>query len=409
MSETKRKLKLTRADTVKSRRQRWAWLGFIPMGTVTVCAGRGGEGKSTFALDVAAKFNHGQLDGDLSGQPHTVLVISHEDDPETVMKPRLIGAGADTTMVYFLGVEWTTDAVTYESVPKLPLDLSQIRQAIIATDARLLIIDPITSTMNGDLHKVEAVRAALDPLNALAQELDVALLAIMHFNKGVGNVSDKLSGSHAFRDVARSVLLFATDDETGKRIVTVDKSNYSDERGKSFSFELESVPVNTDDGHETTVARIANMAASELSVSDIVNRSYADDEEQAARSEASQFIIDYLKQCDGQQAPSRDVINAGKSAGFSESQMTKAKFKIRAEVQSQKGTFTPGPGGQPQASPWVWILSDDPNEDSAKIPKIPVSMSGESSESSVESSVPAIGHSDTSDTPLTGLNKKEVA
>lgn len=383
----KRTAKLTRADSVKSRRQRWAWADRIPLGTVTVFAGRGGEGKSTFALDLAAKLNHGQLEGDLFQQAHPVIVISHEDDPGTVMKPRLLGAGADTAMIYFLTIEWVNDTITYESVPKLPMDLESLKESIRDTGARLLIVDPITSTINGDLHKVETVRAALDPLNRLAQDLDIAVLAIMHFNKGAGNVSDKLSGSHAFRDVARSVMLFATDEDTGKRIVTIDKSNYSQERGQSFSFELQSVPVSTDDGAETTVARISSIEASDVSVADIVNRGNGDDSEHAARSEASQFIIDYLKSCEAFQAPARDVINAGKAAGFTEAQMTKAKFKINNEVKSQKGTFTPGPGGKPQSTPWVWILSD---EDSPNIPNIPRSRERESSESSLESSLPPV-------------------
>src|SRR5690606_16188837 len=134
------------------------------------------------------------------------------------------------------------------------------------TGAKLVMIDPIPSTIGGDLHKVADVRRALDPLAVIAQELDVAIVGVMHFNKGGGSASDKLSGSHAFRDAVRSVMLFATDDETEQRIVTIDKSNYSTARGSSFAFNLVSETVYTDDGHQTEVGRVEYLGDTDLDV-----------------------------------------------------------------------------------------------------------------------------------------------
>ncbi|WP_152273744.1 hypothetical protein [Arthrobacter koreensis] len=68
-TETKRLL-LTPASLIKSRRQKWFWepykgSGVIPLGTGTIAAGQGGEGKTTFMLHLAALLTQGLLPGDL--------------------------------------------------------------------------------------------------------------------------------------------------------------------------------------------------------------------------------------------------------------------------------------------------------------------------------------------------------
>jgi hypothetical protein len=94
---------------------------------------------------------------------------------------------------------------------------------------------------------------------------------VMHFGKGQGNASDKVSGSHAFRDIARSVLLLAVDDETEQRILTVDKSNYS-QRSASLAFSVDSASVATDDGEIAVVGRAHLIGETLLTVHEIVNR-----------------------------------------------------------------------------------------------------------------------------------------
>ena len=340
MSDT-RSLVLRQASTIRTKRQRFLWTGRIPLGTVTIFAGRGGEGKSTFALHIAALANRGQLEGDLHGKSVPALIISHEDDWGTVMKPRLLAAGADTALVYQVSVSMTVDAITMEMVPKLPIDVELIRQAVIETGAKIIIIDPITSTIGGDLHKVAEVRAALDPISQLAQELDVAIIAIAHFSKGSGNVSDKVSGSHAFRDVARSVLLFATDEESGQRIVSVDKSNYSADRGTSFAFNLVSVDIATDDGNTTSAAHVDYLGDSDVSVSDIVNRTPDGDEDD--RSEAERWLIGFLEDSGGA-AKAEDVRKASTRDGFEWRTMQRASKKI---VEKSKSGFQ---------GHWRWML-----------------------------------------------------
>jgi hypothetical protein len=344
MTNETRSLTLTPASLIKSAKQRFAWDPYLPLGTVTIFAGRGGEGKSSFALHLGAQMQTGSLPGDLAGEPRSVLIIGHEDDWSTVMVPRLVAAGADLGSVYKLAIRTVLDDVTHETIPAFPLDIDLIRQAIVDTNAGLIIVDPITSTIDGDLHKVADVRRALNPLMQLAQETRSAVVAVMHFNKGSGNVSDKLSGSHAFRDASRSVLLFATDEETGQRIVTLDKSSYSAAKGTSFAFNLVSVTVPTDDGYATDVARVDYLGETELNVSDIVNRSN-DDGTQSDRSEAELFILEVLLE-QGGSAKAVDVQAAGREQRYTESQVNKARMK--AGVKTKRVGY-----GQGSVNYWI--------------------------------------------------------
>lgn len=326
-----RALHLTPASMIPTVRQRWLWEDLIPLGTVTAFAGRGGEGKSTLALHVAACANRGELPGDLHGTGVPTLIISHEDDWGRVMNPRLIAAGANLDHIVKLSIGMTIDAHTLDTVPMLPLDINLIRQAVDETGARLIIVDPISSTIDGDLYKLADVRRALDPLVMLAQELDIAIVAIMHFAKGTGHASDKIAGSHAFRDAVRSALIFATDEETGRRIITIDKGNYSEARGRSFAFNLRSVDVPTDDGATTSVAAVEWLGDSDVSVGDIINRA-PDDEDRSESDEAADWLVGYLES-QGGSAERADILKAAKAQHFSDKIIRRAREKAHVHTK----------------------------------------------------------------------------
>ncbi|HEY5224960.1 MAG TPA: AAA family ATPase [Microbacteriaceae bacterium] len=342
MTDEKRQLLLTPASSIRSARQRWLWEGIIPLGTVALFAGRGGEGKSSFALHLAAQLNAGLLEGDFHGDASPVLIASLEDDWSTIMKPRLIAAGADLDQTFKLGIASTLDEITRETIPSLPLDVDLIKQAIVETGARMIILDPATSLMAGDMNKREDVRHSLDGLLAIAQETASTIVLIVHFSKGNGNVSEKISGSHALRDAARSVLLFATDEESGNRVVSMDKANYSANATDSFAFQLLDTVVRTDDDEITHVARVNYLGASDVTVSDIVNRS-ANDGMETDRSEAERWLVSYLEDHDGE-AAARDILKAARGDGLETQTVQRASRKVTSKAKS---------GFQGQ---WIWTL-----------------------------------------------------
>src|SRR5690606_25206806 len=118
-------------------------------------------GKTTFLLYLLAKITRGTLPGEYHGTPRPVLIWSGEDDWQTVLVPRLIAADADLNLVGRLSIESTYDGETAEVTPRLPLDVEAIARAVADTRAACVLIDPLVSTMAGDLHREADVRQAL--------------------------------------------------------------------------------------------------------------------------------------------------------------------------------------------------------------------------------------------------------
>ncbi|AYB70182.1 DNA primase [Microbacterium phage OneinaGillian] len=268
--EPDRALALTKLSSVQTRMPRFLWDGMIPLGALTMLGGRGGTGKSSFMLWLAGLITRGLLRGELFGKPTPVLYVSHEDSLAEVVGPRCHANGVDTDLFYQLGVR--SKEVEGMTVPRLPEDMPLIRRAIEQTGAKVIIIDPITSTMGGDNDKLRDVRMALDPLNQMGAELGVSVLAIAHFKKGgTGAAGDLISGSHAYRDASRCLLLFARDDESQTTVATIEKSNYG-VSGQSFEFRLDIVDQMTDEGAYARVGKVVWEGQTQRDVSEVISR-----------------------------------------------------------------------------------------------------------------------------------------
>jgi hypothetical protein len=350
-SRSKSRLVLRRASDIRSRRQKFLWDKRMPLGTISLFAGSGGVGKSTFALWLAVELQHGRLPGDLFGEPASVLYVSVEEDWETVMKPRLTAAGANMHLMESMSISAGVEETTGERYPLLPEDLHYVREAIEQTGAKLVIFDPITSTITGDDHKRGDVREVLDPLAQLARETDTSIVGIMHFKKGAGDISDKVSGSHAYRDAARALMVFAKDAQTGHVVMTQDKGNYADFGEMSLEYRLEDTLVDLDDGDSANVARVVVVGETRVSVGQIVNRAPADDE-------IVQWISDYMDQ-HGERVHAAEAVAAGVEAGYSKSSLQRARKSCRPPVKSAKQSggmglpyewFREEPGDEPEGS-----------------------------------------------------------
>ena len=333
-----RQVIVTPAAIVKMRRQRFIDAeGILPRGVITSFVGRGGEGKTAYALDLVARITQGTLKGELYGKPSAVLIAAPEDDKATQLVPRLIAAGANVNLVGFIdGHSIDPEGFEYTDSPTLGDDLKAIGERIIEHGAVLLLLDPITATMSGDLNKAQDVRRELARLDALAKRLEICVLSIQHVRKGKGgDLADRASGSHAFRDVVRSSVQFATDQESGHHIATLEKSNYSGDAGKSWAFSLEACDVEDESGETFGTIRVQHHGVSVISVSDCLS----DPEDRADRQdEAVTFLIELLG--DGNPIRYSNVLAAAKTAGISESRLKRAKVKAGIEstrVSEQAG------------------------------------------------------------------------
>ena len=211
--------------------------GMIFKRSLTVAFGTAGLGKTLWAMHVAAMTSRGRMDG-LDG-PANVLISSQEDDAEAVIVPRLDAAGADLDRVHVV------------SGLSLPSQVPALEARARAKAAELVIIDPIAAHLDAsvDSHKDSDTRAALGPVVEMVSNLDCAALVIAHPNKSSGSSTlNRLSGSGAFGNAPRSVIVFGADptDPDGptgsQRIIAHAKCNVA-RLAPSFVVKIDAVTV----------------------------------------------------------------------------------------------------------------------------------------------------------------------
>jgi hypothetical protein len=282
-----RRLTLIDLNDVADEPIYWVIKDVIPLGTLTILSGVADVGKSTLLATWLTQIMSGTAEGDLDG-PTTVLTAVGEDDLGRVLKPRMRAAGADLKSGRLRVITITNDG--RDTALQIREDLANIRQALIDTDARVLVLDPIISYVEGDPNSLKDMRTALDPLRDLATELNVAVIAVHHHKKGLGSAAEKLSGSHAWRDASRSHILVVKDEETGVRFATVEKGYYTSER-LSFSFETNSVIYKNAKGQDIKTGRVINLRRSEITAHDLLAKAA---DLTSSRSGLMQEIVHYV-------------------------------------------------------------------------------------------------------------------
>ena len=143
MQETKSndnvKLELIKASDIEPREVKWLWYPFIPAGKVTLLQGDPGDGKSTFILTIAAMLTRGEAlpftECEFPPEPMNVLYQTSEDDADDTVVPRFIRAEGVGERLHFID----------ESKTCVTFDDARIRKAIEETNAKLLVLDPLSS------------------------------------------------------------------------------------------------------------------------------------------------------------------------------------------------------------------------------------------------------------------------
>jgi hypothetical protein len=155
--------------------------------------------------------------------------------------------------------------------------LPLLEEKIKKTGAKVVIIDPIVSTMEkgSDPNDLVAVRLLINPLNEMAQRLGIAVICVAHTNKGATNARTAVTGSAAWVDATRGTLMFAMeppepDQEYTDVIIGKAKQNYS-RGGTNYAYRLHSVDHLHDSGEVDQVPKIQWLGASQRTVEDIMS------------------------------------------------------------------------------------------------------------------------------------------
>jgi RecA-family ATPase len=240
-------LPLRSGDELLQREHRpreWVIYGWIPDCQVTVLSGEGGTGKSLLALQLAiAAVTGGEWLG-YSVRQRQVLYVAAEDDEDEIGRrlrdiyPRqrdgdLRGlriapmAGLDATLARFAkGKELTLTPVQ-----------RALEDVCVKFSPGLLVLDTSADLFGGEENDRQQVRSFMTMLRGLALRFRMAVLLLSHPSVSAMMSGRATSGSTAWANSARAVLLLEHDtlnengrvyvNDADRRKLSLHKSNYS--------------------------------------------------------------------------------------------------------------------------------------------------------------------------------------
>ncbi len=182
------------AAAIKVERMRWLWPGIVPLGDLTLIGGAPKMGKSQIACAIAATLSSaGQWPTGERAEIGSAIVCELEDNPATVVRPRLEACKADLARIAFgraLDLSQELDALKRQAAQMPP-------------PVRLAILSPVGSFFGPVSNDDVTVRQRLAPLLSWAKAEGVAIVGITHPLKN--GSADVFSGSDTFRKAARAV------------------------------------------------------------------------------------------------------------------------------------------------------------------------------------------------------------
>lgn len=258
-------------DPTKMRPVTWLWHGRIPRGQITMLDGDPGLGKSTVALDLAARVSTGRSMpfATEKAPPANVLILSYEDDPDTTITPRIVAAGGDPARVLTFALKPLQDGRDNDGSLDLGC-IAEFEREVSGRAAALLIVDPLSAAYSDktDTNNDKSTRRDLKPLSKMAQRTGCAVLAIRHLTKAsTGNPIYAGQGSIAIIGNARSGLMVKKHPENEDvRLLMQSKSNLG-EWAQTIEYEVAGCDVND----KINTAKIEWKGHSDLMAEDIMS------------------------------------------------------------------------------------------------------------------------------------------
>lgn len=225
-------LKLINMQDIEVEAISWLRYPFIPYGKVRIIQGDPGERKATLVLQIIARLTKGESIINENANPSiNVIYQTAEDGLSDTIKPRLLDANADCSKVVMID----------DSDTPLTMRDARLEQAIIETNAKLVVLDPIQGFLGADvdMHRANEIRPIMKHISELAEKYKCAIILIGHMNKcSIGKSAYRGLGSIDFQAAARSVLIVGRiKDEPEIRVVCQTKSSLAPE-AKAVAFRL---------------------------------------------------------------------------------------------------------------------------------------------------------------------------
>jgi putative DNA primase/helicase len=321
-----------RARDIPPRAVRWLWRERVPVGMITLVAGRPGSAKSLLAVHIAAKVSHGA----------DVLISAREDPQHEVLRPRLEAAGANLDRVH-------VDALV------LPDDLGQLEDRIIAKKIKPVVLDPIAAHLGGGISRFnDSVRSVSTPLTRIAEQTGAAIVLIDHVVKHVAQRAHPLqaiggSGS-GLPAAARMAFLVGKDPDDDERIIVACVKSVRDQP-RALGFVLDSVSYTDAHSREGTAGVLLPQSdefefdARKLLV---VENGEKRGRPPTKRAAAAEWLAKYLLAAEGHEGPAAEVEEDARQVGI-----TNATLRRAAEDMGVKKTQ--------RERGWWWQLPPEVN------------------------------------------------
>jgi len=213
----------------------WVVEGWLPRGTVTLLSANGGVGKSNLALQLAFDVHKGNAFFGMPTQPCKVLIVSGEDQAQTVHYRMANICQANGVALHTLRNEiivfdmTQVDCVLWRD--GAPTErLGWLGREVLKHKPGLVIIDNASDVYADNENERAMVRGFMRALNLIGQTGMCAILLLAHVDKasvrvGAGMDSNTMfSGSTAWNNSARSRWAMYKDD--AMVVLRHEKSNF---------------------------------------------------------------------------------------------------------------------------------------------------------------------------------------
>ena len=279
-------LEIVKASDIEPKEVKWLWYPYIPFGKVTLLQGDPGDGKSKFMLSLAALLSKGEhlpFADEEKREPITIIYQTTEDDADDTVVPRFNSAGGNGDNLIFIK----------EDMKSLSFGDNRIREAIEKYNAKLLILDPMSSYIGEScsMNNANETRAEFNHLIAVAKDTGCAIVIIAHMNKMRDtNPLYRTNGSIDIAGAARSILAItrtANKEAPAERYLVQVKSNLAP-TGSAILFEVAESGVNFVSELEMTA---------EEAFSSLAPKKWADRVKRSSRQRSSSWRCSKMEKC----------------------------------------------------------------------------------------------------------------
>ena len=314
-----RKADVVKMSEIVPEDVQWLWPGRFPLGMITLLVGDPDLGKSYFSMFLATVVSNGGTWPDGTPcSPAQSLILNAEDALANTVRKRLQSLGANAeNIIAIRAMRQKIENGECNDHFNIANDLSALEDVLKANPGvRLVTIDPLSAYFGSvDTFKESVVRTILAPLADLASRYNVALVCIMHLNKG--NSSKALyrtQGSLAFPAAARTVWLVSNDpaNPTGKRRFLINSKFNIGDKPSSLAFEIK-------DGKIVFENEPVNITAQDV----LTNQSNIEAPE---KNRAIEWLKGLL--ADGKPKLSNEINRLAKEQGFKEHTLQRARNEI---------------------------------------------------------------------------------